>query len=103
MDEIVVLHRPWLLTFVNSRVQDTELAKDIVQDALLKALLAYEKFRGLSAERTWLASIALNLIRDHRRSTKHRFWQHLERKQPDGEDVSALLEGKGALTGTARR
>jgi RNA polymerase sigma-70 factor (ECF subfamily) len=72
---LVATHRRWLFAFVNSRIRDPELASDIVQDCFLKAYLAREQFRGGATIRTWLGSIALNLIRDHRRSPKGKFWQ----------------------------
>jgi RNA polymerase sigma-70 factor (ECF subfamily) len=39
---------------------DRDLAEDAVQDAVLNALGAFERFRGASSVRTWLLRIAMN-------------------------------------------
>ena len=75
MDTVVVLNQRWLFNFVNRHVRDPDLALDIVQESFMKAYLARARFQHRSSLRTWLASIALNLVRDHKRSEKERFWQ----------------------------
>lgn len=75
MDAVVLLNQRWLVNFVNRHVRDPNLALDIVQESFLKAYVAREQFQCKSSVRTWLASIALNLVRDQKRSQKERFWQ----------------------------
>jgi|SRR5579875_401570 len=89
---VVTSHQHWLVAFVNSRVRDPDLASDIVQDCFLKAYLAREQFRGGASVRTWLASIALNLIRDHKRSPKGKFWQVTMNSHEDFCDKVLCLE-----------
>jgi RNA polymerase sigma-70 factor (ECF subfamily) len=44
-------------------LQDTELAQDAAQDALINAVRALHRFRGEASFRTWLLRIALNAAR----------------------------------------
>ena len=50
---------------------DAELAADVVHDAWVRAVERAERFEGRSVFRTWIVGIAVNLIREHRRSTRH--------------------------------
>ena len=43
---------------------DADLAKDLTQDVMVKAILKYRQFRGKSSFRTWLTRIAGNHFRD---------------------------------------
>lgn len=58
-------HGDYLYHFALSRLRDTTLAEDFVQDALLAALRAKERFEGRSSERSWLVGILKNKILDH--------------------------------------
>jgi RNA polymerase sigma-70 factor (ECF subfamily) len=72
LDDIEALDRMYrsrLLRFVAYSTGDQDLAETIVQDCLLKAYRGRESFRGDCAVYTWLAHIATNLVRDHRRPT----------------------------------
>lgn len=71
---------------------DEETARDLAQEAMVKALVGFRRYRGDSAFRTWLFAIAANLYRDSRR-----------RKRPapleDGQD----LHDGGAEAGLMER
>ena len=54
----------YLYHYALSRLNDAELAKDLVQDTFLAALQQVEKFEARSSERTWLTSILKNKIID---------------------------------------
>jgi RNA polymerase sigma factor (sigma-70 family) len=61
-------HAEALLGFVVYRTGDRVLAEDIVADTFERALRARRRFdRRRGKEKTWLYSIALNLVRDHAR------------------------------------
>ena len=47
------------------RVRKRELAEDLVQETLLAALRAKERFQGRSGERSWLVGILKNKIADY--------------------------------------
>ena len=54
----------YLFAYACIRVEDKDLAKDLVQETLLGALERLEKFNGLCSERTWLTAILKNKIFD---------------------------------------
>jgi RNA polymerase sigma-70 factor (TIGR02943 family) len=57
-------HADYLFSFAITRVNDEELAKDLVQETFLAALEKRNNFEGKSAERTWLTAILKNKIID---------------------------------------
>lgn len=66
-DRWVQDHGDYLFSYAISRVSSRDKAEDLVQDCLLSAFAAREKFRGGSSERTWLISILKRKIIDHYR------------------------------------
>lgn len=66
-DEWVDLHSDYLYNYAITRIDNDELAKDIVQETFLSGLKAMKNFRGQAAERTWLISILKRKIIDHYR------------------------------------
>lgn len=63
----VQYHADYLFNYAISRVNDHDLAKDLVQDTFFAALKAMENFQGLASERTWLVSILKRKIIDYYR------------------------------------
>ncbi|MBE6067945.1 MAG: RNA polymerase sigma factor SigY [Clostridium lundense] len=51
-------------------IGNEELAKDIVQETLLKAIINLEKFKPQAKFSTWLITIATNLYKDYLRKNK---------------------------------
>jgi RNA polymerase sigma-70 factor (ECF subfamily) len=60
-------HRTYLLKFATLQIREAHFAEELVQDTFLAALTAAERFAGGSSVRTWLTSILLHKIADHRR------------------------------------
>lgn len=54
----------YLFRYAITRVRDRDLALDIVQDTLVAAMEAVERFQGTSSVRTWLIAILRNKIID---------------------------------------
>lgn len=54
----------YLYGYVCVRIDDKELARDLVQETFLAALEHIEKFEGRSSEKTWLTAILRNKIFD---------------------------------------
>jgi RNA polymerase sigma-70 factor (ECF subfamily) len=54
-----------LYRFALSRVEDSSVAEDLVQETFLAALKARENFQGRSTARTWLIAILKHKIVDH--------------------------------------
>lgn len=61
----VELYADYLYRFAFYRVNDEDLAQDLVQDVFLSALKAKENYKGEASEKTWLVSILKNRIVDH--------------------------------------
>lgn len=60
----VELYADYLYAYAIMRVNDAELARDLVQDTFLSGLEQIERFEGRSSERTWLTAILKNKIID---------------------------------------
>ncbi len=60
----VVLYADYLFTYAITRLNDEELAKDLVQETFLAALEKVAQFKGNSSERTWLTAILKNKVVD---------------------------------------
>lgn len=63
----LAVHRADLHRFVLRVVGNADLAEDIVQDALLRAIATPAGYAGRAKPLTWLSAIALNVLRDHYR------------------------------------
>ena len=57
--------------YVVKMVGDPHLAQDIIQDALLKAVININKFEPKAKFSTWLIKIATNVYRDYLRKNKN--------------------------------
>ena len=91
IDQLVKSYRARLLRFVTFSTGDPDLAETITQDCLLKAYNARASFRGDSSVNTWLTSIAVNLIRDHQRTQKFKFWKQAKATAVDVTDVASFI------------
>jgi len=91
IDALVRVYKPKVFRFVAFSISDRDAAESITQDCLLKALLTRNQFRGDCSVATWLMRIAFNLIRDHTKSQKFRFWKSAAASAIDASDVSRYL------------
>ena len=91
IDLLVKNYRARILRFVTFSTGDSDLAETIAQDCLLKAYNARHNFRGDSSLNTWLTSIAVNLIRDHQRTQKFKFWKQARASAVDVTDVASFI------------
>ncbi|WP_114941641.1 sigma-70 family RNA polymerase sigma factor [Mucilaginibacter endophyticus] len=60
----VTRHADYLYKYALTRINDQELARDLVQETFLAGLERLQKFEGKSTERTWLTAILKNKIID---------------------------------------
>ncbi len=95
-DEVVRLYRPRIFRFLMSSLGDRDLAESLTQDCFLRAYNARHQFRGDASINTWLTRIALNLVRDHLRSRRIRFWQKTRESAIDLVDISDWVPDKAA-------
>ncbi len=96
IDALARQYRPRLLRFVMASVRDEDLADTIVQDTLLKAWRNRAGFRGDCSVNTWLTGIAVNLIRDHARTQKFKFWKRAHATAVDATEMANHLRGGGS-------
>ena len=74
-EEWVDLYSDYLYNYAIVRVNDSDLAKDLVQDTFIAGIKGLDKFEGKSAVRTWLVSILKRKIID--------FWRQKETRKTD--------------------
>jgi RNA polymerase sigma-70 factor (ECF subfamily) len=84
--EVVRRHRDRLWAVALRTTGDREEAADAVQDALVSALRAADRFRGDSAVTTWLHRIVVNACLDRARRKAVRPTRPLEEEVGSGED-----------------
>jgi len=83
-------HAQALFSFLAYRTGDRTVAEDLLADTFERALRARNRFdRRKASEKTWLYTIALNLLRDHarRRASESRAlerYPHEGGEPPDG-------------------
>lgn len=68
--ELVERHEAACLRLATSLVGDGEIARDLVQEALLQAYLSLDHLRDDAKFGSWLLGIMANLCRDHRRRSR---------------------------------
>lgn len=90
-DEVVRLYRPRIFRFLVATLRDRDMAESLTQDCFLKAWNARQQFRGDSSVMTWLTRIAVNLVRDHARNQRMRFWQKTRAEDIDPADIGDWL------------
>ncbi len=87
-------YRARVLRFVALSIADRDAADSITQDCFLKAYNSRNQFRGDCSVSTWLMRIAFNLIRDHTRTQKFRFWKAAT--AVDIDDLSPYLASENS-------
>ncbi|WP_348264005.1 RNA polymerase sigma factor [Telmatobacter sp. DSM 110680] len=88
--------RPQLLRMARRLTNSNEDAEDIVQEALMKAYKALEKFRGESQMSSWLGAIVQNTAHEHLRSRRNRVFVSIEfLSKQDNEVVEIDLPDPG--------
>jgi RNA polymerase sigma-70 factor (ECF subfamily) len=91
--ELFEIYFPRLFRFALRRVGDEDVAEDIVQSTLIKAMRSLSSWRGEASLFTWLCTICRHEVHDH--------WQRLGRHPEiasidDAPDVRAALEALSA-------
>ncbi len=71
--QLVEEQSDYLLSFAMSKIRDIDLAKDLVQDTLISALMNLDAFEHRSKIRTWLTSILNRKIIDYWRKAETRY------------------------------
>ena len=87
IDEVVRTYKSYILRFAFVRLRDRDLAESVAQDCFLRAFYSQSLYRGECSVRTWLTTIAINLIHDITRSKRRQFWQEAARSAIDVGDI----------------
>lgn len=105
-------HADYLFNYTISRINNHELAKDLVQETFFAGLKAMNNFKGKASERTWLISILKRKIIDQYRKinsakgkaeVKMNFYsdgekegEWLEERVPNnwGSDIEKMIENE---------
>jgi RNA polymerase sigma-70 factor, ECF subfamily len=88
---LVECHAQAIARFVAS-LGERDDVEEVVQDTFVRAFGSLDSFRGESSFRTWLLTIARNLLRDRQRGRK-RAKLHVEIQDDDLVSSSDALEG----------
>jgi RNA polymerase sigma-70 factor (ECF subfamily) len=96
IDLLVKTHRARLLRFIAYSTGDADLAETIVQDALLRAYNGRNNFRGDCSVSTWLTGIAINVLRDHQRTGRYKFWKKVSKTAIDVHEMAAFIPADGS-------
>ena len=87
---------------------NTEEAKDLSQDAFLRAFSRIKQFDGRSSFYTWFYRLVVNLCLDHTRRKGRVVWERLEREADNPSDSVELTDSTSmpdeeAIAGEAKR
>jgi RNA polymerase sigma-70 factor (ECF subfamily) len=88
---IIDMYEQRVFRFLLISLRDRDLAQSLTQDTFLRAWLARYSFRGDCSIATWLMRIAVNLLRDHTRTDRFRFWKRAASTAVDVSDVAAHI------------
>jgi len=82
VEEILLKHRSKLLGFINQRVSDPDLAEDVLQEGLLKALRSSEALRDEERLLPWFYRILNNAMIDtyRKRNVEERYLESYARE-----------------------
>jgi RNA polymerase sigma-70 factor (ECF subfamily) len=89
MASIVATYEQRIFRFHLISIRDRDVAQSLTQDTFVRAWSARNTFRGDCSISTWLMRIALNLIRDHTRTDRFRFWKRVSETAIDVSDISS--------------
>ncbi|MDP6039125.1 MAG: sigma-70 family RNA polymerase sigma factor, partial [Candidatus Latescibacteria bacterium] len=70
--QLVERHHQSALSIATRLVRDTDMARQLVQEALLQAYLSLDRLQKDAAFKSWLYGIVLNICRQHLRQTQKR-------------------------------
>jgi len=84
-DALMRTEQQRIYRIVLTMLADPDVAETLTQECFLKAYQQRSGFRGECSPRTWLVRIAVNLVRDHLRNRRWRFWRQISGSAPSME------------------
>jgi RNA polymerase sigma-70 factor (ECF subfamily) len=91
VETLHALHATRVFRFLLASTRDRDLAETLTQDTFTRAWSARAQFRGDCSPITWLTRIALNLLRDHTRTNRFRFWRQASQTAIDAQSLAVHL------------
>jgi RNA polymerase sigma-70 factor (ECF subfamily) len=91
IDTLYAQYSQRIFRFLLASLRDRDLAESLTQDTFIRAWSAREQFRGDCAPATWLTRIALNLVRDHTRTNRFRFWKQVAGTAVDAHEFAGFI------------
>ena len=87
---------------------NTEEAKDLSQEAFLRAFSRIKQFDGRSSFYTWFYRLVVNICLDHTRRKGRVIWERLEKETDGGTETVELADNSSlpdeeAIAGEAKR
>ena len=89
IETILALYEQRIFRFLLLSIRDRDVALSLTQDTFYRAWAARASFRNDCSIPTWLTRIAINLLRDHTRTQRFRFWKRAAETAIDLSDISA--------------
>jgi RNA polymerase sigma-70 factor, ECF subfamily len=78
-DEFIRLYQQRVYRLVLAQTGEPDLAEELTQECFIRAFQKQTSFRGDCQVFTWLARIAINLVRDHYRNRRFAYWRRVIR------------------------
>jgi RNA polymerase sigma-70 factor (ECF subfamily) len=91
---VVALYEQRIFRFLLVSTRDRDIAQTLTQETFLRAWISRTSFREDCSIATWLMRIALNLLRDHTRTQRFRFWKRASASAVDVSDVSEHIPNR---------
>jgi RNA polymerase sigma-70 factor (ECF subfamily) len=88
---VVAAYEQRIFRFLLVSLRDRDLAESLTQDTFLRAWSYRASFRGECAIFTWLMRIAVNLLRDHTRTNRFRFWKRAASNSVEVTEIAQHL------------
>jgi RNA polymerase sigma-70 factor, ECF subfamily len=85
---VIAAYEQRIFRFLLVSLRDRDAAQSLTQDTFLRAWTYRTSFRGDCAIFTWLMRIAVNLLRDHTRTNRFRFWKRANANAVDVFEVA---------------
>ena len=89
--QLLAEHGDFLYRYALSKVRDSEISEEVVQNTLLNAIKALPNFQGKSSIRTWLVQILRNEISNHFRKLNRESEFNKKVEATTGSDLGPLL------------
>ena len=95
IDSVIALYEARIFRFLLASTRDTDAAQSLTQDTFVRAWSARASFRNDCSILTWLMRIAMNLLRDHTRTNRFRFWKKAAAEAVDASDAAVHIPQPG--------